>query len=59
VRPRGSTLILTLADEGGKTRYTTPVRHWTAADRETQEKMGFHRGWSVCTNQLAALVART
>ncbi len=26
------TVILTFADEGGKTRYTALVRHWTVAD---------------------------
>ena len=52
------TVILTFADEGGKTRYTARVRHWTVADRETHEKMGFHEGWGLCTDQLAALVAK-
>jgi uncharacterized protein YndB with AHSA1/START domain len=52
------TVILTFEDEGGKTRYTARVRHWTVADRETHEKMGFHQGWSQCTDQLAALVAK-
>jgi uncharacterized protein YndB with AHSA1/START domain len=51
------TAILTFEDEGGKTRYTARVRHWTAADRETHEKMGFHEGWGRCADQLAALVA--
>jgi uncharacterized protein YndB with AHSA1/START domain len=51
------TLILTFEDEGGKTRYTARARHWTAADREAHEKMGFHQGWGQCTDQLAALVA--
>ena len=52
------TVILTFEDEGGKTRYTARVLHWTVADRETHEKMGFHEGWGRCTDQLAALVAR-
>ena len=51
------TVILTFEKEGGKTRYTARVRHWTVADRETHEKMGFHTGWGLCTDQLAALVA--
>lgn len=51
------TVILTFEDRGGKTQYTARVRHWTAADRETHEKMGFHRGWGQCTDQLAALAA--
>ena len=50
------TVILTFEDlGGGKTRYTARVRHWTAADRETHEKMGFHHGWGICADQLAAL----
>jgi uncharacterized protein YndB with AHSA1/START domain len=52
------TVILTFEDEGGKTRYTARVRHWTVADREAHEKMGFHQGWGLCTDQLAALVAK-
>lgn len=52
------TLILTFEDEGGKTRYTARVRHWTAADREAHEKMGFHEGWGLCTDQLEALVTK-
>ena len=52
------TLILTFEDEGGKTRYTARARHWTVADRETHEKMGFHQGWGICTDQLTALVAK-
>jgi uncharacterized protein YndB with AHSA1/START domain len=55
------TVILTFEDEGGagsgKTRYTARVRHWTAADREMHEKMGFHHGWGIATDQLAALAA--
>ena len=52
------TVILTFEDEGGKTRYTARVRHWTVADREAHEKMGFHQGWGMCTDQLEALVAK-
>ena len=51
------TVILTFEDDGGKTHYTARVRHWTVADREAHEKMGFHQGWGMCTDQLAALVA--
>ena len=50
--------ILTFEDHGGKTRYTARVLHWTVADRVTHEKMGFHQGWGICTDQLAALAAR-
>ena len=52
------TVILTFEDLGGKTRYTARVRHWTVADREAHEKMGFHQGWGQCADQLAALVAK-
>lgn len=52
------TVILTFEDLGGKTRYTALVRHWTVADREEHERMGFHAGWGQCTDQLEALVAR-
>ena len=52
------TVILTFANEGGKTRYTARVRHWTVAAREEHEKMGFQAGWGKCTDQLAALVAK-
>ena len=51
------TIILTFAEEAGKTRYTARARHWSVADREAHEKMGFHEGWGKCTDQLEALVA--
>jgi uncharacterized protein YndB with AHSA1/START domain len=51
------TVILTFEDEGGKTRYTARARHWTVADREAHEKMGFHQGWGKCADQLTALVS--
>jgi uncharacterized protein YndB with AHSA1/START domain len=52
------TLTVTLEDLGGKTRYTARVMHWTAADRKAHEEMGFHTGWAMCADQLAALAAR-
>lgn len=53
------TLVLTFEDAGnGKTRYTARARHWTVADREAHEKMGFHEGWGVATSQLEALARR-
>jgi uncharacterized protein YndB with AHSA1/START domain len=51
------TTIVTFEDEDRKTRYTARARHWTVADRETHEKMGFHKGWGQCADQLTALVA--
>jgi uncharacterized protein YndB with AHSA1/START domain len=53
------TAIITFDDlGGGKTRYTARARHWSAADRETHEKMGFHEGWGRCADQLAELVTK-
>ena len=52
------TVILTFENHEGKTRYTAVARHWTVADREAHEQMGFHQGWGICTDQLAACVAR-
>ena len=52
------TVIVTFEDLGGRTRYTAHVRHWTVADREAHEAMGFHKGWGQCTDQLEALVKR-
>ncbi len=50
------TVVLTFADEDGQTRYTARARHWTVADKEAHEQMGFHQGWGLCTDQIAALV---
>jgi uncharacterized protein YndB with AHSA1/START domain len=53
------TAILTFEDAGdGKTMYTARARHWSVADREAHEKMGFHQGWTLCTEQLAALAGK-
>lgn len=51
------TVVLTFEDAGGgKTKYTARARHWTVADREAHEKMGFHPGWNKATDQLEALL---
>lgn len=51
--------VLTFADAGaGKTRYVATVRHWSVADREAHEKMGFHQGWTICAHQLEALAGK-
>ena len=49
------TVVLSFDEEGDKTRYTARVSHWTVEDRETHEKMGFHQGWGIATDQLEAL----
>ena len=43
---------------GGGSRYTARVSHWTEADRERHEQMGFHQNWPVMTEQLAAVIAK-
>ena len=47
---------VTFEQQGAHTNYAARVRHWTIADREAHEKMGFHQGWVTCAEQLAALV---
>ena len=54
------TVILTFEDHDGgrKTKYTARARHFTEADRERHEQMGFHSGWGKCADQLEELVSR-
>jgi uncharacterized protein YndB with AHSA1/START domain len=50
------TCILTFEDAGnGHTRYTARALHWTRENLEAHEKMGFHQGWGIATDQMAAL----
>jgi uncharacterized protein YndB with AHSA1/START domain len=52
------TAIVTFDDLGnGRTLYTARVRHWTKADRERHESMGFHAGWSAAADQLQDVVS--
>ena len=51
-------LTFAAENDGAQTRYTARVRHWSVADWEMHEQMGFHQGWSLCADQLEA-VART
>lgn len=50
------TAILTFEPQDGKTLYTARVVHWSDADREQHEKMGFHDGWGKATDQMEALL---
>lgn len=50
--------ILTFENEKGQTRYTARVLHWTAADREQHEKMGFYEGWGKATDQMVELLSK-
>lgn len=53
------TCLLTFENAGnGQTNYTARVRHWSVADREAHEKMGFKEGWNIATNQLEALAQK-
>ena len=51
-----TTVILTFEPHAGMTKYTALVRHWSVADREAHEKMGFHKGWPICAQQMADLI---
>jgi uncharacterized protein YndB with AHSA1/START domain len=51
------TVILTFADEDGKTRYTATVRHWSEEDKLAHENMGFRVGWGICADQMEVLIA--
>ncbi len=51
-----TTMVLTFDPEGDKTRYTAIVHHWTQEDRDAHEKMGFHEGWGMATDQMEALL---
>jgi uncharacterized protein YndB with AHSA1/START domain len=50
------TVVLTFEDQGGKTKYTARVHHWSVADREAHERMGFHPGWATCAEQLCRVL---
>ena len=51
------TVTISFEKVNGSTKYTARAAHWSVADREAHEKMGFHQGWAQCTDQLAALAA--
>jgi uncharacterized protein YndB with AHSA1/START domain len=52
------TAIITFDREDGKTRYAARVMHWSTADREAHEQMGFYKGWNQCADQLGELIAK-
>jgi len=47
--------IFSLADEGGRTRYTAVSRHWDADAAKAHDEMGFSEGWGMCADQLKEL----
>lgn len=53
------TAVITLASlPGAGTRYTARALHWTVANRERHEQMGFHHGWGESLDRLESCVAR-
>lgn len=40
-----------------RTRCTIRARHWTIANRERHERMGFYQGWGECLDRLASHLA--
>lgn len=51
-----ATMIVTFEEVEGGTRYTARARHWSTEDREMHVNMGFEAGWSICADQLGALL---
>ena len=50
------TAIITFEEiSGGRTNYTARALHWTVANREKHERMGFHQGWGESLDRLVAL----
>lgn len=43
---------ITLADEGGQTRYLAEALHWNEEDARKHAKMGFFEGWNKAADQL-------
>ncbi len=50
--------IATFEEENGKTRYTARALHWSVADRDAHERMGFHKGWGESADRFEAVIAR-
>jgi uncharacterized protein YndB with AHSA1/START domain len=53
-----ATLDLNFEGLAGETKFTAIVRHWTKADLEAHQNMGFHDGWGRAADQLQSLVSR-
>ena len=59
-KPSGKAFMVatvTFDDEAGGTRYRAVAEHWSDEDRKQHEAMGFHEGWGIAADQLAALAA--
>lgn len=51
-------VITTFDPLAGGTHYTARVLHWSEADREAHERMGFHDGWGQSADRFAAVAMR-
>ncbi|WP_342642839.1 SRPBCC domain-containing protein [Rhodoligotrophos ferricapiens] len=51
------TAVVAFEDLGSNTRVIVQARHWTPADREAHERMGFVETWSESADKLAAYLA--
>ncbi len=49
------TAIVTMEEQGTRTKYTATAVHGTEAARKSHEDMGFYHGWGVALDQLVAL----
>jgi uncharacterized protein YndB with AHSA1/START domain len=47
---------VTFEEVAGKTRYTARAMHWSEADKQAHEAMGFHQGWGESLDRLVTLV---
>jgi uncharacterized protein YndB with AHSA1/START domain len=52
------TAIATFEEYNGKTKYMARALHWTVANREKHEQMGFYQGWGESLDRLASLVTK-
>ena len=50
------TCVVTLEEDGGKTRCTARALHWTEEKRAQHEEMGFKTGWGEMFERLETLV---
>jgi uncharacterized protein YndB with AHSA1/START domain len=57
-KPFMTVILDFIASDIVSTAYTARVRHWSMADLEEHERMGFRHGWALCTEQLADVIAR-
>lgn len=50
--PFPMSVVITMTEENGGTRYHARVLHQNEDDRKKHEDMGFHDGWNACISQL-------